>query len=176
VKYIEKDISSLTRLDTRFVVQYYSAWIETRIAFIRMEFCSQSLREVLNHKAIAFDRRRDQTMTEIEFFMSCEVIKEIVECVKYLHEFKPQIIHKRLKPENFLISADNHSNDKRFFKLSDFGLREVFGNNVELCVRENDKYKYTAPEVTIGGQHSTHADVYSLGVIAMEVFDIGLHQ
>ncbi|CAG2172220.1 unnamed protein product [Oppiella nova] len=59
-------------------------------------------------------------MNLIEYFISCEIFKELLECVQYLHELNPQIIHRDLKPDNILI-AEN-AREGRFVKLCDFGL------------------------------------------------------
>ncbi|CAG2178047.1 unnamed protein product, partial [Oppiella nova] len=56
----------------------------------------------------------------VEYFISCEILRQILESVQYLHELNPQIIHRDLKPENILI-AENVRNG-RFIKLCDFGL------------------------------------------------------
>ena len=51
-----------------------------------------------------------------------------------------------------------------FFKLSDFGL---IGTEVDLCGTHN---KYMAPELIDTEKHSSKSDVYSLAVIANQLF------
>ncbi|CAG2169677.1 unnamed protein product [Oppiella nova] len=44
-----------------------------------------------------------------EYFISCEIFREILECVQYLHESNPQIIHRDLKPDNILIDRNGRN-------------------------------------------------------------------
>src|SRR5215813_2072135 len=95
-----QEIQSLLKVCSEFVVQYKTSWIESNCLFIQMEFCSQSLKQVLEVKAQAFGRQSGQPLTPIEYFMSCEIMKEVLECVRYLHELEPKVIHRDLKPHN----------------------------------------------------------------------------
>ncbi|CAG2104935.1 unnamed protein product [Medioppia subpectinata] len=102
-----KEVKSLAKMDSEFVVKYYNSWLESKHLYILMEFCSQSLKSLLTDKAIVFGR---QTEDQIN----------ILECVQYLHELKPPVIHRDLKPDNILIDPNFTSN--RCVKLCDFGL------------------------------------------------------
>ncbi|CAG2176018.1 unnamed protein product [Oppiella nova] len=114
--------------------------------YIQMELCSESLRNILKHKPKEFDRQSGESMNCYEYFISCEIFREILECVQYLHELNPQIIHRDLKPHNILI--DRNGRNGRFVKLCGFGLATV-----------HDKSKHTA-------------DVGTIGFIAPEVVEV----
>ncbi|CAG2180901.1 unnamed protein product [Oppiella nova] len=88
-----------------------------------MEYCSQSLRNILQIKPRVFGRQLGDSMNSYEYFISCEIFRELLQCVQYSHELSPQIIHRDLKPENILISYDPKHN--RFVKLCDFGLATI---------------------------------------------------
>ncbi|CAG2178831.1 unnamed protein product [Oppiella nova] len=77
-----------------------------------MELCSDDLKNILQMKPQFFGRQNGEPMDLYEYFISCELFREILECVQYLHELDPQIIHRDLKPENILI--DRHGRDGRF--------------------------------------------------------------
>ncbi|CAG2183991.1 unnamed protein product [Oppiella nova] len=79
----------------------------------------------------------------VEYLISCEILRQILESVQYLHELNPQIIHRDLKPENILI-AEN---------LCDFGLATVLDKRIHY--QTNNKHtadvgdmRYMAPEAT----------------------------
>ncbi|CAG2100144.1 unnamed protein product [Medioppia subpectinata] len=167
------EVKSLAKLDSDFVVKYYHSWLESNHLFIQMEFCSQNLKTIIENKAIVFGRQPEDHMNNVfEYFISCEIFKELLECVQYLHESKPPVIHRDLKPDNILIDPNFRSN--RFIKLCDFGLAkenntngQTFSNTVVGTSR------YMAPEV-FSGKYNHKSDIYSLNIIGGQLFDIDL--
>ncbi|CAG2107377.1 unnamed protein product, partial [Medioppia subpectinata] len=115
-----KEVKSLAKLDSDFVVKYYNSWLESNHLFIQMEFCSQNLKSLLEVKAIVFERQPEEEMKAFEYFICCEILKELLECVEYLHSWDPPVIHRDLKPDNILIEHNVRYN--RFVKVCDFGL------------------------------------------------------
>ncbi|CAG2180074.1 unnamed protein product, partial [Oppiella nova] len=105
----------------------------------------------------------------VEYFISCEILRQILESVQYLHELNPQIIHRDLKPENILIAK--HVRNGRFIKLCDFGLAVEHRTETQSHSKNKGTPKYMAPELD-QSKYSTKADIYSLGIISMELFDI----
>ncbi len=94
---------------------------------IQMEFCCQTLKEVMKTLSQLFlenDSKISKTSKTWSYFISCELLIEIIECVDYLHKQNPPIIHRDLKPANILVS--NGINGK-FVKLliAHFGLSVI---------------------------------------------------
>jgi serine/threonine protein kinase len=94
---------------------------------IQMEFCCQTLKEVMKTLSQLFlenDSKISKTSKTWSYFISCELLIEIIECVDYLHKQNPPIIHRDLKPANILVS--NGINEK-FVKLliAHFGLSVI---------------------------------------------------
>ena len=85
-----------------------------------MELCSNNLKNIIEEKSKCFERQTSEVMKSIEFYISCQIFKELLECVEYLHESNPPIIHRDLKPANILITEE--SRNGRFLKLCDFGI------------------------------------------------------
>jgi len=92
-----------------------------------------------------------------------QIIKGICEGVGYLH--KHHIIHMDLKPQNILLD------DGMVPKIADFGISRRFGENQSRAITENKvgSWGYMAPEFLRSGKITLKADIYSLGVIIMEV-------
>ena len=111
-------------------------------------------------------------MGSTEYFISCELFKELIECLNYLHSREPPIIHRDLKPANILISF--HPNNNRFLRLCDFGLAKYHDRSYHTPVVGTPDYM--APEVRQGGCYNTKADVFSLGIIAQELFELNIHK
>ena len=135
-----------------------------------MEYCFDYLRNVLTIKPIVFERNENQAMNSIEYFISCEIFRQITEALNYLHSLKPEpLIHRDLKPENILIGM---SGDKRICKLADFGISKFTEGHTQYHTNSVGTLGYSAPEVK-SGMYDTKVDIYSLGMIAMDVFNLG---
>ena len=161
------EIQTMAKLKTQFVVQYNSSWIENNNLFIQMEYCFDNLRNVLMNKPIVFQRNANQAMNSIEYFISCEIFRQITEALNYLHFLK--LIHRDLKPENILIGVFNN---KRICKLADFGSSKFIEDHSVYPSKYCVTHGYIAPEIINGSSYDMKADVYSLGMMCLEVFDL----
>ncbi|CAG2106489.1 unnamed protein product [Medioppia subpectinata] len=172
---VAKEVKSLAKLDSNFVVKYYDSWLESNHLYIQMEFCPQSLKLLLRDKTIVFGRQPEDEMNVFEYFISCEIFKEILECVQYLHELDPPVIHRDLKPDNILINPKCRSN--RFVKLCDFGLATDHDIDGQIASRYEHSVvgttRYIAPEV-YSRKYSHKSDIYSLHIIGEQLFGVDL--
>ena len=73
-----------------------------------MELCSDNLMNIIIQKQRYFRRQETEAMNSIEYFISCEIFKEILECVQYLHEHN--IMHRDLNLENILVTKTPKNN------------------------------------------------------------------
>ena len=154
-----QEIKKLIKVRSEYCVQYMSQWHEDNVYYIKMELCSHSLQKILEHKPQVFGRQPEEPMNSIEFYISCHIFKEILECVQYLHELNPPVIHRDLKPDNILVAKTVRNG--RFLKLCDFGLATVHKH--KSVVGDAD---YCAPEVEWNDYTYNHMiDVYSISKI-----------
>ncbi|CAG2171404.1 unnamed protein product, partial [Oppiella nova] len=170
---IHREAGYLRRLHPKYVVEYYDSWVEGSTLFIQMELCSHNLIDLLNIKPQMFNRKSGEPMNFYEYFVSCEIFKELLECVQYLHELNPPVIHRAIHPYNILFT-ENIMNG-RFLKLGGFGLATYH--------QEDDKHTmglgsglYRAPEVNASKYYNHKADIYSLAIICGELFDLDLYR
>lgn len=82
----------MEKMDSKYVVKLITAWLEEMkgilYAFIQMEYCPDNLESLIKQKANAFNREPNQPMSSLEFFITCELFKDIAECLQYLHTFQ----------------------------------------------------------------------------------------
>ena len=134
------------------------------VLYIQMEYCKQeTLRDLINTGICS-------KVTE-----TWRLLRQIVQGLAHIHS--ALIVHRDLKPENIFIDS---SGDLR---IGDFGLARPGEHRMPKLVQSSAKYHlgsftkdvgtawYVAPEVrsSSGGRYDEKADIYSLGIIFVEM-------
>jgi len=155
LKVIKQKIETMLTMKSIHLCNYYNAWIENIYIYIELELCSQTLKTVIENKQKLFDGQNSVAMVCIDFYISCQLMRELFECIQELHEsIDDDITHTELNTDNILV-AHNVSTG-RYIKIHEPG----FKLNTTKCFKHvlNDE------------------DVKQIIEIAYDLFESNLHR
>ncbi|KAK4778237.1 hypothetical protein SAY87_018424 [Trapa incisa] len=116
----------------------------------------------LSHHLFDQQQRRN---SPISWRQRLTIAVDVARGVEYLHSLaKQSFIHRDLKPSNILLGDDMRA------KVADFGLvRNAPDGKYSVETRLAGTFGYLAPEYAATGKVTTKIDVFSFGVILMEM-------
>jgi serine/threonine protein kinase len=168
--------SVANRLQNSYVVEHYYAWFENNkndsdiklTLYIKTELCDKTLKVIIKEIQSDPNFRKGKILTPIGYYIASSLFLDILNGVQYLHD--NDIIHRDLKPDNILLKKDE--NCKIFIKIADLGLSVLHKFSEQSHTLDVGTPKYMAPEVPYNKKYNFKADIYSLGIIFEDLFDL----
>jgi hypothetical protein len=167
-------------LKSDFIVSYSDIWIAKNTfsdktdstLYIQMGLCDMSLRRFIDRMELNENIYFNNCLTEMGFYLLCQIFDQMLRGVHFLHSQNPPIIHRDLNPGNILIKFQTHN--KNIVKIADFGLSTIHRKLDQKHSSDVGNTRYAAPEVLNSNTYDTRSDIYSLGKICEELFFIDI--
>ncbi|XP_022762087.1 MDIS1-interacting receptor like kinase 2-like [Durio zibethinus] len=161
LKAFESEIHALSEIRHRNIVKLYGFCSHPKNSFLVFEFVERgSLGMVLSSQ--------DEAM-ELDWEKRLNVVKGVANALSYMHhDHLPPIIHRDISSNNVLLDLDYEAH------VSDFGTARLLRPDSSNWTSLTGTFGYIAPELAYTMKVDERCDVYSFGVLTMEIF-MGRH-
>ncbi|KAL7245882.1 hypothetical protein ACSBR2_001087 [Camellia fascicularis] len=156
LKSFESEIRALTEIRHLNIVKLYGFCSHPRHSFLVYEYLERgSLKKILSNEEEAVD---------FEWIKRVNVIKGVANGLSYMHhECSPTIIHRDISSKNVLLDGEYVAH------ISDFGTARFVKPDSYYWTSFAGTFGYAAPELAYMVEVNENCDVYSFGVLTLEV-------
>ncbi|ESW12370.1 hypothetical protein PHAVU_008G106500 [Phaseolus vulgaris] len=155
-KAFKSEIQALTEIRHRNIVRLFGFCSHSRYSFLVYEFLEKgSIEKILkdDEEAIAFNWNR-----------RVDAIKGVANALCYMHhDCSPPIVHRDISSKNVLLNLEYVAH------VSDFGTAKLLNPNSTNWTSFVGTFGYAAPELAYTMKVNEKCDVYSFGVLALEI-------
>mmetsp|Transcript_36764 Transcript_36764/g.95194 ORF Transcript_36764/g.95194 Transcript_36764/m.95194 type:complete len:336 (-) Transcript_36764:377-1384(-) len=146
-----KELKALMACACPQVVGFYDAFFSDLKVYIAMEYMQFGSLETVMEKRGCIP----------EIFLA-EVTRQVLAGIHFLHKDRHHV-HRDLKPANILINKDG------IVKISDFGISKQMESSTDMCKSFLGTANYMSPERMEAKEYSFSSDIWSLGIIILEM-------
>lgn len=147
---LQQEITIMRNCNSAYIVNFRGSFIKDDNLWLAMEYCSAGA-------VLDIMRAMKKNLNESEIRL---ILRETLKGLHYLHSRK--LIHRDIKAGNILL------NTKGQCKLADFGVSRAFDTVNQAQTKIGTPY-WMAPELIRDGTYDIKADIWSLGITAIEM-------
>ncbi|PIA33991.1 hypothetical protein AQUCO_03900103v1 [Aquilegia coerulea] len=150
------EIHALTELRHRNIVKLYGICSHARYSFLIYEY--------LERGSLAKLLRNLEEAASLDWIKRINIIKSVATALSHMHHgCSPPLIHRDISSKNILLNSEYNA------CVADFGITRVLDLNSSNWTTPAGTYGYLAPELAYTMRLTEKCDVYSFGVLALEV-------
>ncbi|XP_048326784.2 MDIS1-interacting receptor like kinase 2 [Ziziphus jujuba] len=156
IKHFANEVAALTEIKHRNIVKLYGFCFQGLHTFLVYQFMERgSLADIL---------RSEEGAEELDWVKRIAVVRGVANALSYMHhDCVPPIIHRDISSKNVLLDSELEAH------VSDFGTARFLNPDSSNWTSIAGTYGYLAPELAFSMAVTEKCDVYSFGVLTLEV-------
>nr|XP_016512130.1 PREDICTED: probable LRR receptor-like serine/threonine-protein kinase At4g08850 [Nicotiana tabacum] len=150
------EVRALIGTKHRNIVKLYGFCSNAEHSFLVYEYAERgSLSSILSNEVES---------KNLDWLKRVNIIKGVAFALSYLHQdCSPPIVHRDISSSNVLLDSENEA------RVSDFGIAKLLMPDSSNCTTLAGTYGFVAPELAYTMKVTQMCDVYSFGVLALEI-------
>ncbi|XP_049387264.1 MDIS1-interacting receptor like kinase 2-like [Solanum stenotomum] len=150
------EVRALTGIKHRNIVNLYGYCSKAQHSLLVYEYVERgSLASILSNEVES---------KKLDWLKRVNIIKGVAFALSYMHQdCSPPIVHRDISSSNVLLDSEYEA------RVADFGLAKILNPDSSNCTTLAGTYGYVAPELAYTMKVTQMCDVYSFGVLSLEI-------